>query len=131
MTPLKTASVISGFATETSTRIQSGTLIFVNRNAFAWRDASPVLVPSAKKSHSNNPTMSCSLYAGSGNMKENTDMSTTKIAAGLSSAQAKPLNVPWYRALKSVRTSVHASPAQRHSRACGLRHALPGRTIRE
>ena len=61
MTTLKTASVISGLAIEVSTSTQSGTRIFLNRNAFAWSDARPVLVPSAKKSHRNSPTISCSL----------------------------------------------------------------------
>src|SRR3989442_1778073 len=32
--------------------------------------------------------------------------------SGLSSAQRNPPNVPWYRALKSVRTSVQISPAR-------------------
>jgi hypothetical protein len=39
------------------------------------------------------------------------------IAAGFSSAQTKPLNVPWKRVLKSVRTSVHTRPPQENRRA--------------
>ena len=34
------------------------------------------------------------------------------MAAGFSRAHTKPLNVPWKRVLKSVRTSVHASPIE-------------------
>ena len=34
------------------------------------------------------------------------------IVNGFSSAQKNPPNVPWYRALKSVRTSVQINPAR-------------------
>ena len=61
MIPPNTASVISGFAIDASTTIQSGTFIFLNKNALAYSDASPVFVPSAKKSQRNRPTMSRSL----------------------------------------------------------------------
>jgi hypothetical protein len=55
-----------------------------------------------------------SLYAGfDAKRNEKTPIRTTNIVNGLSSAQTNPPMVPWYRALKSVRTSVQINPARR------------------
>jgi len=84
----------------------------LNRNPRAYSDIKPLFVPSAKKSQRNRPTIRFSLYSGfDAKRNENTPISTTNMQTGLSSAQRKPPRVPWYRALKSVRTSVQMSPA--------------------
>src|SRR5258705_13447596 len=56
--------------------------------------------------------MRFSLYVGSeAKRNEKTPISTMNMHSGFRSAHKNPPKVPWYRALKSVRTSVQIRPA--------------------
>ena len=111
MTTVNTASVMNGLAIAATTRSTAARAACGRETTWRGATASPVFVPSAKKSHRNKPDDQLQLVGGSGNRNENTLISTMKSAAGFSSAHTKPLSVPWKRVLKSVRTSVHARPS--------------------
>ena len=64
ITTEKTPSVITAFEIDVTTRIHGGTRALVSRYPFACSDVRPVFVPSAKKSHRNNPTMRFELVGG-------------------------------------------------------------------
>ena len=61
ITTRNTASVITAFEIDVTTRIHAGQRALVSRNPRACSDVSPALVPSAKKSQRNRPMIRLSL----------------------------------------------------------------------